>query len=363
MAVESFGKRICRLRKQANMTQRELANLLGISEPAVCKWETDSSMPDIMLLTPLARALHTDLNTLLSYEEQLSPEQVKAFGDTAEEIGRTEGADAEMLYWKEKFREYPNSELLTMACAKWLTKLQVQGTATGEQLQILEELLVKLCKSEEVEEKFEAQRYLASFYITGQRFEEAEKLLATLPDFDFNARHLKALLLYVKKDYEAAQKECEQFLFECVQNALICLSRLAGIAVATKDSEKERTYAEMMCRMEQELGIPFYRGAPQMMDYYLHSGEEEEAAKCFEAYVENVLQAEDVLRYSAFFGDLGEEIRFISNGTLVTLEAFREELVCVMQNPGYRKRFRDNERVKQSMEKLNAYMGGTFLRF
>ncbi|MBP3618977.1 MAG: helix-turn-helix transcriptional regulator [Lachnospiraceae bacterium] len=357
MAVESFGKRICRLRKQANMTQRELANLLGISEPAVCKWETDSSMPDIMLLAPLARALHTDLNTLLSYEEQLSPEQVKAFGDTAEEIGQTEGADAEMLYWKEKFREYPNSELLTMACAKWLTKLQVQGTATGEQMQILEELLVKLCKSEEAEMKFEAKRYLASFYITGQRFEEAETILSTLPEFDFNARHLKALLLYVQKDYESARKECEQFLFECVQNALICLSRMAGIAVATGDKEKERTYAEMMCRMEQELGIPFYRGATQMMEYCLHSGEEEEAAKCFEAYVENVLHAEDVLRDSVFFGDLGEDIRFISNGALVSLEEFREELVRVMQNPRYMRKLRGNEKAKESMEKLKLYMG------
>ena len=145
-------------------------------------------------------------------------------------------------------------------------------------------------------------------------------------------------------------------MFECVQNALICLSRMAGIAEETKDSEKERMYAEMMCRMEQELGIPFYRGATQMTDYYLHSGEEEEAAKCFEAYVENVLHAEDVLRDSAFFADLGEDIRFISNGALVSLEEFREELVGVMQNPGYRKHFRDNERVKQSMEKLK-YMG------
>lgn len=357
MAVETFGKRICRLRKQANMTQRELANLLGISEPAVCKWETDSSMPDIMLLTPLARALHTDLNTLLSYEETVSPEQVKAFGDTAEEIGRTEGTDAVMLYWKERLKEYPNSELLKMAYAKWLMKRQVQGAATEEQMQILEELLLKLCKSEAAEMKCEAKRYLASFYITGQRFEEAEKLLATLPDFDFNARHLKALLLYVKKDYEAARKECEQFLFECVQNALIYLSRMAGIAVATEDSEKERTYAEMMCRMEQELGIPFYRGAMQLMDYYLRSGEEDEAAKCLESYVENMMYAENILQDSVYFGDLGEDIRFISNGALVSLEVFREELVQVMQNPAYRKRFRDNEKVQESMEKLKMYMG------
>ena len=358
MAVETFGKRICRLRKQANMTQRELANLLGISEPAVCKWETDSSMPDIMLLAPLARALHTDLNTLLSYEETVSPEQAKVFADTAEEIGRTDGSDAEMQYWEERLKEYPNSELLTMACAKWLMKLQVQGAATGEQTQILERLLLTLCKSEATEMQFEAKRYLASFYITGQRFEEAETILSTLPEFDFNARHLKALLLYVKKDYEVARKECEQFLFECVQNALICLSRMAGIAVATEDKEKERTYAEMMCRMEKEFGIPFYRGATQMTDYYLHSGEEEEAAKCLEAYVENMMHAEDVLRESVFFGDLGEDIRFISNGALVSLDEFRDELVRVMQNPGYMRKLRGNERVKQSMEKLSAYMEG-----
>ncbi len=356
MAVETFGKRICRLRKQVNMTQRELANLLGISEPAVCKWETDSSMPDIMLLAPLARALHTDLNTLLSYEEMLSSEKVKEFADTAEEIGRTDGTNAEMLYWKEKLKEYPNSELLTMACAKWLTKLQVHGAANKEQMQILEEFLLKLCKSEEAAVKFEAQRYLASFYITSQRHEEAKTVLDTLSDFDFNARHLKALLLCQKKDYETARKECEQFLFECVQNALICLSRLAGIAVATEEKEKERIYAELMCRMEKELGIPFYRGATQMIEYYLRSDEEEEAAKYFEEYVENLIHAEEGFRDSVFFGDLGEDIRFISNGALVTLTAFREELVQVMQHPAYMKRLRGNERFKQSMEKLGAYM-------
>ena len=236
-------------------------------------------------------------------------------------------------------------------------KLQVQGETTKEQRQILEELLLKLCKSEVAEVKFEAWRYLASFYIGGQRFEEAETVLATLPDFDFSARHLKALLLCQKKDYEAARKECEQFLFECVQNALICLSHLAGIAATSKDTEKERMYAEMMCRMEQELGIPFYRGTMQMIDYYLRSGEEEEAAKYFEEYVENLLRAEECFQDSVFFGDLGEEIRVISNGALVTLTAFREELFQVMQNPAYMKKLRGNERIKRSVEKLGAYMG------
>ena len=349
MKIETFGKRICRLRKAANMTQRDLANRLGISEPAVCKWETDSSMPDVMLLTPLARALHTDLNTLFSYEEKLSPEKVKVFADKAEEIGRTEGQDAGIRYWNACLQEYPNSELLKFVYAKWLMRQQVQKDTA-------EELLLILRESEEAEIQCEAKRYLASFYITSQRFEEAENMLSLLPDFDFNARHLQSLLLYVKKDYEACRKDAEQFLFECVQNALICLSRLAGVAVATKDKEKERIYAEMMCRIEKELGIPFYRGATQVIDYYLHNGEEEKAAECFEAYAESMIHAEECLKESPFLGDLGEEIRFISNGTLVSLEAFREELFQVMQSPGYMKTICESSRYRESMEKLGLYM-------
>lgn len=358
MTVETFGKRICRLRKLANMTQKELANLLGISEPAVCKWETDSSMPDIMLLTPLARALHTDLNTLLSYEEMLLPEKVKELANKAEEIGRLDGTDAEMLYWKEGLQEYPNSELLKLAYIKWLMKLQVQREATEEQMLMMEELLLKLCKSEEAEVKIEAQRYLASLYIRSQRYEEAQNVLALLSNFDFNARHLKALLSCEQKEYETGRKESEQFLFECIQNALICLSRLAGIAVATQENEKERIYAEMMCQIEKELGVPFYRGEMQMIDYYLRSNEEEKAVKCFEEYVEHMLHAEDIFRKSMFFGDLREDIRFISNGSLVSLETFREELFQAMQTPAYMKRLRDNEKFKQSMEKLKLYMEG-----
>ena len=308
------------------MTQRELANLLGISEPAVCKWETDSSMPDILLLAPLARVLHTDLNTLFLYEEELSPEKVKEFADTTEEICRADGTDAELQYWKEKLQEYPNSELLQMAYIKRLMKLQIQRRATEEQCQTLEELLEKLCNSEDVEIKLEARRYLASFYITSKQFEKAENVLAALSNFDFNARHLKALFLCEKNEYENAQKEAEQFLFECIQNALICLSRLAGIAVAVGNKEKERIYAEMMCRMEKELGIPFYRGAMQMRDYYLRYGEEEQAAKCFKEYEESINNAGEILSNSPFFNDLGEELRFISNGALVSLAAFREEL-------------------------------------
>ena len=95
-----------------------------------------------------------------------------------------------------------------------------------------------------------------------------------------------------------------------------------------------------------------------MLGYYLQSNREEEAVKCFESYVENIMNAEKIFKTSVFFGDLGEDIRFISNGTLVSLEAFRDEVCNVMQNPGYMKHLSGNKRLQESMEKLREYREG-----
>ena len=61
---ENTGAKIAALRKIRNMTQEQLAAQLGISAPAVSKWETGSSYPDITLLAPLARVLGTNLDMI-----------------------------------------------------------------------------------------------------------------------------------------------------------------------------------------------------------------------------------------------------------------------------------------------------------
>ncbi len=45
------------------LTQEQLATFLGVTAPAVNKWEKGTSYPDITLLPTLARVLDTDLNT------------------------------------------------------------------------------------------------------------------------------------------------------------------------------------------------------------------------------------------------------------------------------------------------------------
>ena len=67
-----IGKTIQIKRKNAGLTQAQLAELLGVTAPAVNRWEKDLSFPDAALLAPLARCLNTDLNELFSFYDSLS---------------------------------------------------------------------------------------------------------------------------------------------------------------------------------------------------------------------------------------------------------------------------------------------------
>ena len=64
-------------RKELSLTQEQIAEFLGVSTPAVNKWEKGSTYPDITLLPALARLLKMDLNTLLSFNEDLTDIEIK----------------------------------------------------------------------------------------------------------------------------------------------------------------------------------------------------------------------------------------------------------------------------------------------
>lgn len=65
MDLQETGKAICYLRKQAGMTQSQLADYLKVSDKAVSKWERGLSCPDVSLLPKISILLDTDIESLL----------------------------------------------------------------------------------------------------------------------------------------------------------------------------------------------------------------------------------------------------------------------------------------------------------
>ena len=66
MDIARVGYAIATLRRQAGMTQRELAARLSVSDKAVSKWERGLGLPDIGYLRKLAIRVDTDTDSLLA---------------------------------------------------------------------------------------------------------------------------------------------------------------------------------------------------------------------------------------------------------------------------------------------------------
>jgi transcriptional regulator with XRE-family HTH domain len=64
-----IGKFIAELRKQKNLTQCEFAEILGISNKTVSKWECGNGMPELSLMMPICEILEINLNELFSGEK------------------------------------------------------------------------------------------------------------------------------------------------------------------------------------------------------------------------------------------------------------------------------------------------------
>ncbi|MDE6925590.1 MAG: ATP-binding cassette domain-containing protein, partial [Acetatifactor sp.] len=80
MDQKKIGGFISARRKDNGLTQSQLAEMLGITDKAVSKWETGKSMPDPSLFCPLCDLLHITLNELLS-GEFISDENLKEKSD------------------------------------------------------------------------------------------------------------------------------------------------------------------------------------------------------------------------------------------------------------------------------------------
>ena len=98
MDNEKMGQFISELRKSHQMTQKELAEKLDVSDKAVSKWERGLSCPDISLLSPLSDILGITTTELLNGERkgQGTVNTETSVVNALEYVGRTTKSKARM---------------------------------------------------------------------------------------------------------------------------------------------------------------------------------------------------------------------------------------------------------------------------
>ena len=82
MNAERTGEFIAKLRAELGLTQKELADRIGVTDKAVSKWETGRGFPDVGVLEILARELGVSVTELMNGERFVS-EKSAAQADSA----------------------------------------------------------------------------------------------------------------------------------------------------------------------------------------------------------------------------------------------------------------------------------------
>lgn len=141
-----LGQNIIRLRREAGITQDQLASYIGVSKSSVSKWETNTSYPDIILLPQLATLFHVSVDELMGYEPQLTQESILSI---YRELAEAFADDPRGTY--QKAQEYSKKYY---ACFPFLYQMAVlllnHFSCLEHPFDVLEEA-IQLCKRIEAE--------------------------------------------------------------------------------------------------------------------------------------------------------------------------------------------------------------------
>lgn len=313
-----IGKVIQRLRKERNLTQEQLAKFIGVSTPAVSKWESGNSYPDIELLPLLADFFNVSIDKLLNYKIDLSEEEVmKIYKELESGFARIE-IDLSTEEPKEEFRQdlesvkklsnmyiekYPKSYLLKLRiCSLYQMYSYKFGKSelndrvketmniledivrNTDDIQIKETALIILSNAYCMLEDYEkAELYLnmihksigdtsvnlAMIYLKQNRLEEAEILLQNkLFSNVFNiSMDCKGIINVYKNQYKELKKKLENRNFnknaieremEYIKNKLLGYANLSLEIKKMLSEDKGAFFSMYMDYMELSLIFLFF---------------------------------------------------------------------------------------------------------
>ena len=76
MSNLKIGEKIKAKRRERNLTQEEIATMLGVTKAAVSKWENAESIPDITMLPQIAQLFHITMDELFDYKLEYKPAKI-----------------------------------------------------------------------------------------------------------------------------------------------------------------------------------------------------------------------------------------------------------------------------------------------
>lgn len=106
----TIGEKIKYFRTQKGMTQEKLASELFVSYQAVSKWERNETLPDITVLSKLAKALDVSCDAILTDNIVLTQKEIETIIDNATK----EEIENRIHIYEKAIERFPNNEQIIM---------------------------------------------------------------------------------------------------------------------------------------------------------------------------------------------------------------------------------------------------------
>lgn len=351
-----IGSKITELRKKKGMTQEQLAAALGVSAPAVSKWETDSSCPDITLLCPLARALGTDMNTLLAFEEELAEADLGAYmadimGLARE--GKTPEAEEKL---KGLLRTYPSSVSLKFSATVALSFFEMSQPSCSEEdkerrKSLKKELVQAIHDDGSPAFYLPSVSMLVSFALEDDDLEKAEDLLRETVTNTADFTMLWARLYQKKGDRQEALAVVQRRLYALVGEVRTCLTCMLGEDMGLSE-ERCIAIGRVFEELDGIFGVGGGIGAGVLAEVYLRLGRREEAYCYLERLIERVagrMDAPNELLFTPAVMPDAEKLQASSQMRLVYLQGLEKD-ACFEEMRGEERFQKLIRRLKQSLE-------------
>lgn len=248
-----IGEVIRKYRKEKGMTQEEMAGRLGVTAPAVNKWENGNSYPDISLLAPISRLLGITTNSLLSYKENLTDKEAANIIEEISKRLKQEDYDTVFKWAEAKIDEYPNCEYLILWSAQVLSGfLHMSEIPNAEQYEDkIDNMLMRILKSQDEAKRTSAAESLFYSCVKKEQYKKAEEYLNYF-SIQNPERKSKQALLHLKQNHlEEAYRLYEQLLFSEYQSISMTLQGLYSVAMQDENVEKAHIMAGKQGKMAE----------------------------------------------------------------------------------------------------------------
>lgn len=215
-----IGEMIQKKRKEAGYTQAQLAELLGVTPPAVNRWEKNLSFPDSTLLAPLARLLKTDINTLFSFYETLSEAERETTVKEASMIFLEQGEQEGLSFVDRLIKKNLSDGILYKKLGDMLHGIHVLSKPNAPHKH-LARIASYYERAMELSPEYteELSHSLIAIYARMGNTEKAEAAWSRLPSCRYDKKWAHAEMLFQLKNDEAAVTEAKA----CVLRQIIDL--------------------------------------------------------------------------------------------------------------------------------------------